>query len=215
MVAGYLKPRGYEVVEAVDGIQGLDRGLASSASVILLDVVMPGLDGFKVCQLLRENGVKTPIIIFTERSSLDDKVTGFSAGADDYLPKPFSPVELELRIQALMRRANANGDALPSSGSIITRGDLEIDLEKHLVTLQGNEVPLTPIEFNILKLLASTPGHVYTRQDLLSVIWDTGYQGYKRNIDPHVTRLRNKIEENPKHPKYILTVWGIGYKFTE
>jgi two-component system alkaline phosphatase synthesis response regulator PhoP len=212
-VSDYLKGKGYEVVEASDGIQGLDKGLSSSANVIILDVVMPGIDGFKLCQLLREKGVKTPIIMLTEKQSIEDKITGFSFGADDYLGKPFSPLELELRIQALLRRTPAQAEQ--PQQKVITHGELEIDLDRHVVSLNGKAVSLTPIEFNILKLLASSPGYVYSRQDLLSVIWDTAYEGYKRNIDPHVNRLRTKIEENPKKPKYVLTVWGVGYKFNE
>ncbi len=212
-VADYLREKAYDVVEATDGIQGLDKGLSSSPNVIILDVVMPGIDGFKLCQLLREKGVQVPIIMLTERASIEDKVTGFSFGADDYLAKPFSPLELELRLQALLKRST---DAAPLiETKILNLGDLEIDLDRHTVKIGGKDVSLTPIEFNILKLLASTPGYVYSRQDLLNVIWDTAYEGYKRNIDPHVNRLRTKIEENPKKPKYILTVWGVGYKFNE
>jgi two-component system, OmpR family, alkaline phosphatase synthesis response regulator PhoP len=213
MVSDYLTGKGYDVVEATDGIQGLNKGLSSSPHIILLDVVMPGIDGFKLCQLLREKGVKTPIIMLTERQSIEDKVTGFSFGADDYLGKPFSPLELEVRIQALLRRAA--GESQPAQQKIIKHADMEIDLDRHTVSLKGKDVSLTPIEFDILKLLASTPGYVYSRQDLLSVIWDTAYEGYKRNIDPHVNRLRTKIEENPKKPRYVLTVWGVGYKFNE
>ncbi len=213
MVADYLRARDYDVIEASDGIQGLDRGLSTSPNIILLDVVMPGIDGFKLCQLLRQKGVQAPIIMLTERASLEDKVTGFSFGADDYLAKPFSTLELEMRIQALLRRTS--GEPQQPQAKVIKHGDLEIDLDRHIVAINGNEVPLTPIEFDILKLLASTPGYVYSRQDLLSVIWDTAYEGYKRNIDPHVNRLRTKIEENPKKPKYVLTVWGVGYKFNE
>jgi DNA-binding response OmpR family regulator len=212
-VADYLNEKGYDVVEATDGIQGLDKGLSSSPNVIILDVVMPGIDGFKLCQLLREKGVQVPIIMLTERASIEDKVTGFSFGADDYLAKPFSPLELELRLQALLKRS---ADAPPQpEAKVLHLGDLEIDLDRHTVKIGGKDASLTPIEFNILKLLASTPGYVYSRQDLLNVIWDTAYEGYKRNIDPHVNRLRTKIEENPKKPKYILTVWGVGYKFNE
>lgn len=213
MVADYLRNKDYDVVEASDGIQGLDKGLSSSPNVIILDVVMPGIDGFKLCHLLRQKGVKAPIIMLTEKATIEDKVTGFSQGADDYLAKPFSSLELELRVQALLRRST--GQPPSTEAKIIKHGELEIDLDRHVVKLNDKEISLTPIEFNILKLLASTPGYVYSRQDLLSVIWDTAYEGYKRNIDPHVNRLRTKIEENPKKPKYVLTVWGLGYKFNE
>jgi DNA-binding response OmpR family regulator len=212
-VAEYLGEKGYEVVQAADGIKGLDYGLSSSADVIILDVVMPGIDGVRLCRLLREKGVTTPIIMLTEKASIGDKEAGYEVGVDDYLAKPFNPRELELRIEALQRRTGSKSDK-PDERAL-KLGDLEIDFTRHEVRLNGNLVLLTPIEFNILKLLASAPGHVYSRQDLLSAIWDTAYEGYKRNIDPHVNRLRTKIEGNPRRPKYILTVWGVGYKFND
>jgi len=212
-ISDYLKERGYEVTEAIDGIQGLERGLSSSHNAIVLDVVMPGIDGIKLCRMLREKGVQTPIIMLTEKAEIEDKEAGFTSGADDYLAKPFNPLELELRIQALIRRSS--NDNQQTTERIISQGNLEIDLDRRTVKLSGEEVVLTPIEFNILKLLASNPGYVYSRNDLLNAIWDTAYEGYKRNIDPHVNRLRNKIEENPRKPRYVLTVWGVGYKFND
>jgi len=212
-VADYLSTRGYDVLQAEDGIKGLDTGLSSDANVIILDVVMPGIDGVRLCKLLREKGVTTPIIMLTEKAGIRDKEAGYAVGVDDYLAKPFSPRELELRIEALQKRAH-QGDK-SSDQKILKRGDMEIDLNKHLVTIDGKNIVLTPIEFNILQLLASVPGQVYTRQDLLNAIWDTAYEGYKRNIDPHVNRLRTKIEGHPKRPKYVLTVWGVGYKFND
>lgn len=212
-VAEYLGARGYEVLQAADGISGLDYGLSSAAGVIILDVVMPGMDGVKLCKLLREKGVKTPIIMLTERAAITDKEAGYQVGVDDYLAKPFDPRELELRIEALQRRTR--DESQRREPRVVKHGDLEIDLTRHTVEVGGKPVTLTPIEFNILELLASAPGHVYSRQELLGAIWETAYEGYKRNIDPHVNRLRTKIEVNPKRPKYILTVWGIGYKFTD
>jgi two-component system, OmpR family, alkaline phosphatase synthesis response regulator PhoP len=213
MVADYLGARGYDVVQADDGIKGLDYGLTSGANLIILDVVMPGIDGVRLCRLLREKGVTTPIIMLTEKATIKDKEAGYGVGVDDYLAKPFSPRELELRIESLQKRIQAATHA--PERKILRLGEMEIDFTKHIVKVGGAEVVLTPIEFNILELLASTPGHVYSRQDLLNAIWDTAYEGYKRNIDPHVNRLRTKIEENPKRPKYVLTVWGIGYKFND
>jgi DNA-binding response OmpR family regulator len=212
-VADYVSGKGYEVIQAVDGIQGLDRALSTPVDVIILDVVMPGIDGVKLCQLLREKGLTTPIIMLTEKASIVDKEAGYSVGVDDYLAKPFNPRELELRVEALLKRSAAKTQ--PPSKALVRLGEVEIDFTRHEVKVDGREVALTPIEFNILKLLASAPGHVYTRQDLLSAIWETAYEGYKRNIDPHVNRLRTKIEDNPKKPKYILTVWGVGYKFND
>lgn len=211
-VSDYLKSQGFSVSEASDGIQGLNKILSSDFDVVVLDVVMPGIDGFKLCQLIRENGINVPIIMLTKRSSLEDKVTGFRIGADDYLAKPFSPIELNMRIRALFRRTS---EANVVTTNRIKRGDIEINLDRRSVYVKGREVPLTPIEFNILKLLASFPGRVYSRRELLNLIWETDYEGYKRNIDPHVNRLRSKIEDNPRKPRYILTVWGTGYKFNE
>lgn len=213
MVADYLGSRGYEVIQAADGIQGLEAGMASGASTIVLDVVMPGIDGVRLCQLLRDKGVTTPIIMLTEKAAIADKEAGYGVGVDDYLAKPFNPRELELRIEALQKRSRS-ASSQPAV-KVLKHGDLEIDLTRHKVKVGNKDVGLTPIEFNILKLLASTPGHVYSRQELLASVWETAYEGYKRNIDPHVNRLRTKIESNPKRPTYVLTVWGIGYKFND
>jgi DNA-binding response OmpR family regulator len=150
--------------------------------------------------------------MLTEKAAIADKEAGFGVGVDDYLAKPFNPRELELRIQALQKRTRSTNQP---EQKVIKHGDLEIDFTRHKVKVDGKEVGLTPIEFNILKLLATTPGHVYSRQELLTSIWETAYEGSKRNIDPHVNRLRTKIEDNPKRPKYVLTVWGVGYKFND
>jgi len=211
-ITDYLGSKGYDIIQAEDGIKGLHHGLSSAVDVIILDVVMPGIDGVKLCQLLRDKGVSTPIIMLTEKAAIADKEAGFGVGVDDYLAKPFNPRELELRIQALQKRTRSSSQP---QERIVKHGDLEIDFTRHKVKCDGKEVGLTPIEFNILKLLATTPGHVYSRQELLTSIWETAYEGYKRNIDPHVNRLRTKIEVNPKRPKYVLTVWGVGYKFND
>jgi two-component system alkaline phosphatase synthesis response regulator PhoP len=223
MVTEHFKNLGYGVVEARDGVQGLETALKGMADLIILDVMMPGMDGFAVCRFLRERGNATPIIILTDRAEIDDKVTGFEHGADDYLAKPFSPVELEMRVKALLRRQGDCGTG-PEAGRVqikptrpkaLQRGALKIDIERRTVVRDGELVDLTPIEFNILKLLAYTPGKVYSREELLNLIWDTSYDGYKRNIDPHINRLRTKIEDDPRKPHYIQTVWGVGYKFAE
>jgi DNA-binding response OmpR family regulator len=218
LVSDHFKELGYSVLEARDGVQGLETAIKGIADVIILDVMMPGMDGFAVLRFLRERGSKTPVIILTDRTGIDDKVTGFEHGADDYLAKPFSPVELELRVKALQRRSSDGGTkerAKPAKSKQLQRGELEIDIERRTVNLGGDPVDLTPIEFNILKLLAFAPGKVYSREELLNLIWDTSYEGYKRNIDPHINRLRTKIEKDPRKPHYIQTVWGVGYKFAE
>jgi DNA-binding response OmpR family regulator len=217
MVTDHFLELGFAVSEAADGVAGLEMALKARADIVILDVMMPGLDGFKVCAFLRGRAVTTPIIILTDRTSIDDKVAGFECGADDYLAKPFSARELELRVRALLRRTGREGDKVLAAEPphALERGGLHIDLDSRSVLVDDRPVDLTPIEFNILKLLAWSPGRVYTRKELLDLIWDTSYDGYKRNIDPHITRLRTKIEVDPRHPNYIQTVWGVGYKFSE
>jgi DNA-binding response OmpR family regulator len=220
VVSDHFKGLGYSVIEAKDGIQGLEVALKDLADLIILDVMMPGMDGFAVCRFLRERGNVTPVIILTDRGEIGDKVAGFEHGADDYLAKPFSPVELEMRVKAILRRRGECGadqrvQLKPGKAKALQRGDLKVDIERRTVQLRGEDVDLTPIEFNILKLLAFSPGKVYSREELLNLIWDTAYEGYKRNIDPHINRLRTKIEEDPRKPRYIQTVWGVGYKFAE
>ena len=214
LVTDHFSKIGCTVTEARDGIAGLQEAVKARADCIILDVMMPGMDGFSVCRFLRERGSTTPIIMLTDRIAIDDKVTGFQEGADDYLAKPFSPVELEMRVRAVLRRRMIGPAATGRKGTVAT-GRLQIDFEQRTASVNGEIVELTPIEFNILKLLAGAPGRVYTRDELLNVIWDTTYDGYKRNIDPHINRLRTKIEQDPKHPLLIRTVWGVGYKFAE
>lgn len=214
LVTDHFSKIGCSVIEARDGIEGLQEAVKARADCIILDVMMPGMDGFSVCRFLRERGSTTPIIMLTDRIAIDDKVTGFQEGADDYLAKPFSPVELEMRVRALLRRRTSAPAPAAKKGTV-ARGRLRIDFERRTASVDGELVELTPIEFNILKLLAGAPGRVYTRDELLNVIWDTTYDGYKRNIDPHINRLRTKIEQDPKHPALIRTVWGVGYKFAE
>ena len=212
-VARYLEEREYTVIEATDGIQGLKKTLADQPDLIIMDVVMPGIEGPRLCRILRERAVQTPIIMLTEKSSLEDKVLGFESGGDDYLAKPFSAEELELRIRAQLRRSAGTQENRGQKLAVV--GGLRIDFEKHLVSESGREIILTPTEFKILELLASTPGRAYSRQELLNFVWDSAFEGYKRNIDPHVNRLRSKLEPNPARPKYVLTVWGIGYKLND
>jgi len=220
LVSDHFKSLGYSMIEARDGVQGLESAVKGLADLIILDVVMPGMDGFAVCRFLRERGNSTPIIMLTDRAEIDDKVAGFEHGADDYLAKPFSPVELEMRVKSLLRRKGECGPETrvqlkPPRSKALQRGALKIDIERRTVVRDGELVDLTPIEFNTLKLLAYSPGKVYSREELLNLIWDTSYDGYKRNIDPHINRLRTKIEDDPRKPHYIQTVWGVGYKFAE
>lgn len=212
LVADHFTGLGFSVTQAADGIAGLQEAVRNRADCIILDVTMPGMDGFTVCRFIRERGNTTPVIMLTDRIEIHDKVTGFQEGADDYLAKPFSPVELEMRVRAVLRR-RSSAAARPARARTLARGALRIDLERRTASIDGQTVDLTPIEFDLLKLLAGTPGRVYSRDELLDVVWDTRHDGYKRNIDPHINRLRTKIERDPRHPAFIQTVWGVGYRF--
>jgi DNA-binding response OmpR family regulator len=172
------------------------------------------MTGFELLRRVRERGIKTPAMFLTAHDDIDDKVAGFAAGADDYLAKPFSPRELEVRIEALLRR----GAAMPLAAADSERievGDLVIDKRRHEVSRAGARIELTPLEFQILELLASEPGRAWSRNSLLDQVWSTEYEGYQRNIDPHINRLRKKLEDDPKNPHYVLTVRGVGYKLNE
>jgi DNA-binding response OmpR family regulator len=177
---------------------------------------MPGMTGFELLRRVRERGVQTPAMFLTAHDAIDDKVAGFEAGADDYLAKPFSPRELEVRVESLLRRSPAMQPS-PSTngGERIEVGDLVIDKRRHEVSRAGARVDLTPLEFQILELLASEPGRAWSRNALLDQVWSTEYEGYQRNIDPHINRLRKKLEADPKNPHYVLTVRGVGYKLNE
>jgi len=180
----------------------------------ILDVAMPEMSGIDLLKKMRERGITTPVLFLTAHDLLDDKVAGFEAGADDYLAKPFSPRELEYRIEALLRRGQLAPETA-GDGERLEIGDLVVDKRRHEVSRAGQRVDLTPLEFQILELLASEPGRAWSRNDLLDRVWSTEYEGYQRNIDPHINRLRKKLENDPKNPHYVLTVRGVGYKLNE
>ena len=214
LVAEYFRRVGYEVIEAPDGETGLRSGLEKRADVIILDVMMPKLNGFDVCKQLRDQNVSTPIIFLTRKDDERHMVAGLEGGADDYLPKPFSPRELEARVKSVMRRSGLQSTDAVTPGKIM-RGSLALDHEAYSVSIDGQPIEVTPIEFKILELLMSNPGKAFSREALLDQVWGTSYEGYERNIDPHVMRLRAKIEPDAANPTYVLTVWGVGYKFND
>ncbi len=221
LLAEYFRRLGYEVVERESGADALQPALTEDYDCFIFDVTMPGLSGLELLRRVRERGIHTPALFLTALDKIDDKVAGFEAGADDYLAKPFSPRELEVRVEALLRRAGRDdggggaGKAHEAAQSRTRIGDLILDKRRHEVTLKGAAVELTPLEFQILERLASEPGRAWSRNDLLDQIWSTEYEGYQRNIDPHINRLRQKIEADPKNPRYVLTVRGIGYKLND
>ena len=214
LLAEYFRRLGFQVDERENGQAALEAALASKFDCFIFDVSMPGMSGFDLLKRVRDRGIQTPALFLTALDALEDKVAGFEAGADDYLAKPFSPRELEYRVEALLRRGGATV-VEETDGERIEVGNLVIDKRRHEVLRDGSRIDLTPLEFQILELLASEPGRAWSRNALLDRVWSTDYEGYQRNIDPHINRLRKKLETDPKNPKYVLTVRGVGYKLNE
>lgn len=213
LLAEYFRRLGFFVDERESGAAALEPALVGGFDCFILDVSMPEMSGLELLKRVRTRGIKTPALFLTAHDALDDKVAGFEAGADDYLAKPFSPRELEYRVEALLRRSGS--EPQPDNGGRIEVGDLVIDKRRHEVSREGSRIDLTPLEFQILELLASEPGRAWSRNALLDKVWSTDYEGYQRNIDPHINRLRKKLEADPKNPRYVLTVRGVGYKLNE
>jgi len=216
LVELHLRDSGYDVAVAHDGKLGLETALAKMFDLIILDLLLPGIDGMEICRRMRARPSYTPILMLTSRSSEVDRVLGLEMGADDYLTKPFSIPELLARVKALFRREQAiRSETSPESYKKIEAGQLVIDVGKRKVTINGKEISLTTKEFDLLLQFARHPGHVYSRIELLNQVWGYGYEGYEHTVNSHINRLRAKIEENPASPRYVLSVRGIGYKFTD
>ncbi|MFQ6102225.1 MAG: response regulator transcription factor [Anaerolineae bacterium] len=212
VVQDYLKQAGYRVLTARDGQTALTLARQGPPDLIVLDLMLPGgLDGLEVCRRLRRDSTlaDVPIIMLTARTEETDRLIGLELGADDYVTKPFSPREVVARVRAVLRRAG--GDFQPSS--VVRVGDLEIDLTKRSVTVGGEPVSLTPTEFDLLAVMARNPGRPFTRAQLMDLVYDVAYAGYERAIDSHIKNLRRKIEPDPHEPRYVITVYGVGYKF--
>jgi len=212
----YFSRSGYTVTTAADGVAGVEAAVKARPDVVVLDLMLPKMDGLAVCKELRLKNPQMPIVMLTAKDDVVDKVLGLEMGADDYITKPFSLREVEARIKSVLRRARATaaaGDGLDETP--IVRGNLRVDPVRREVTIADRHVDLTPKEFDLLRLFAANPGRVFPRKYLLEKIWDYSYEGYDRTIDSHINRLRAKIEENPEKPQLVLTVWGIGYKFTD
>jgi len=187
-----------------------------SSDLIILDLMLPGVDGIEICRQVRSQKNYTPILMLTSRSEEFDKVLGLEVGADDYLTKPFSVRELKARVKAIFRRISALSEDLKGMGTKrMTFRDLTIDLEKRTTECRGEQVSLTAKEFDLLSLFARNPGRAYSRQALLDAVWGYQFDGYDHTVNSHINRLRAKIEQHPAAPEYILTVWGVGYKFAE
>ena len=214
LLAEYFRRLGFNVEERESAEAALGPAASGQFDCFIFDVAMAEMSGLELLRRIRERGVRTPALFLTAHDAIDDKVAGFEAGADDYLAKPFSPRELEVRVGALLKRSGAE-DAQTNTGERLQVGDLVIDKRRHEVMRGSERLDLTPLEFQILELLASEPGRAWSRNDLLDQVWSTEYEGYQRNIDPHINRLRKKLEDDPKNPRYVLTVRGVGYKLNE
>ena len=208
LVESYLTQEGYHVVTAYNGREALDVAQKEKPDLIVLDVMMPEMDGYEFMRRHRADN-NTPIILLTARVDDEEKVIGLEVGADDYMTKPFRPRELVARVRAVLRRA---GEKEPA-GKILKAADVVLDRDGRTVKVGENFVDLTPSEFDILTALMSSTGRVYSRLDLLDIIQGVRYEGYERTIDTHIKNLRSKIEQSPRSPKYIETVYGVGYRF--
>jgi two-component system, OmpR family, alkaline phosphatase synthesis response regulator PhoP len=203
-----------EVKKSFDGLGGLDSAKTGKFDLIVLDIMLPELDGLEVCKEIRKNEIQTPILMLTSKSEETDKVLGLELGADDYLTKPFSIKEFIARVRAIFRRVDALSQG-KNAAKNLKFGKLVIDVTNRRVLINNNRIELTPKEFDLLYLLASHPGRTYTREDLLNKIWGYQYSGYEHTVNSHINRLRNKIEKDISKPDYILTSWGIGYRFND
>lgn len=213
----HLGDLGCELETCFDGKAGLDAVLQNPPDLVILDVMLPTMDGIDVCRMVRANNVTSPILMLTARSEEIDRVLGLEIGADDYMTKPFSIREFLARVKAIFRRTQIIKDQLQDDQfpRILRYDDLSIDIEKRKVTLLATKVELSPKEFELLVLMASNPGKSYNRSRLLNLIWGYDFEGYEHTVNSHINRLRAKIEPDMNHPKYILTTWGVGYKFNE
>ena len=206
-----LEQDGMEVDCAYDGEEALRMAREKEYDIILLDVMLPKLDGFEVCQQLRETS-SVPVVMLTAKGDDMDKILGLEYGADDYITKPFNILEVKARIKAIMRRTEKKG-AEQTKSKVIQAGDLTMDCEARRVNTAGREVNLTAKEFDVLELLIFHPNKVYSRENLLNIVWGYEYPGDVRTVDVHIRRLREKIEINPSDPQYVHTKWGVGYYF--
>lgn len=197
---------------AADGPSGLQKATSNSYRLIILDVMLPGMDGIEICRRLRAREINTPLLMLTAKSQELDRVLGLEIGADDYLTKPFSIRELQARIKALLRRANLSNPVndITSVEDEIVLGELRIDTIKRKVTLNNELISLTAKELELLELFAKNPGRTFTRQELLNEVWGYQFEGYDHTVNSHINRLRTKIEEDPSQPVYLKTVWVLG-----
>ncbi len=210
LVRAYLEQAGFRVVTATDGQEALTVFRHEKPDLVVLDLSLPRIDGLDVCRTIRRES-ETPVIMLTARVEEQDRLVGLELGADDYIVKPFSPREVAARVRAVLRRTRP----APSTPAAITAADVTLDLTRHAATVAGRPIELTPTEFTLLRAMVAEPGRAFSRMELLDAAQGEAYEGYERTIDTHIKNIRAKIEPDPKNPHYIVTVYGVGYKFAE
>lgn len=215
LVALHLGDLSIEVDFATDGRAALEQAERRTYSLVILDLMLPELDGLEVCKRLRAREDYTPILMLTAKATELDRVLGLEVGADDYLTKPFSVLELVARVKAILRRVDELGKRSASARRSVEVGDLSIDPDRRRVMVDGKALELTAKEFDLLLYFASHPGLVFSRGQLLDQVWGYGHDGYEHTVNSHINRLRSKLEPDPARPRYIQTVWGVGYRFAE
>lgn len=215
LVAIHLKDNYCELAKAYNGNDGLNLATKNKYDMIILDVMLPGMDGIEICRRLRADKIFTPILMLTARSEEIDKIIGLETGADDYLTKPFSIREFIARVKAILRRTEMENSDKKIEKEVFEYDSLLIDPIKRKVTLDGKKIELTPKEFDLLYLFMSNPGKIYSRENLLNLVWGYEFSGYEHTVNSHINRLRTKIEADLTVPKYILTTWGVGYQFSD
>jgi len=211
----HLQDRGHLVSRAEDGLAGLALAQDGEFDLVILDLMLPGLDGMEVCKRIRKDDRHLPILMLTARSEEIDKILGLELGADDYLTKPFSIRELLARTSALLRRSNLAETQKEETSAILDFGALQIDIKRRRAVLDGTILDLTAKEWELLLLLAKNPGRTYSRQELLDLVWGYQYEGYSHTVNSHINRLRSKVERDPARPEFVLTKRGLGYRFVD
>jgi two-component system, OmpR family, alkaline phosphatase synthesis response regulator PhoP len=215
LVALHLRDAGCKVTIENDGIQGHDRALRETFDLYILDINLPKMSGLEICRAIRKHKKYVPVMMMTAKSEENDIVTGLDVGADDYITKPFSVKELVARVRAVLRRSQAMNTDMSKMGKVLQFSDMTIDTENRTVTLKGERMDLTPKEFDLLFILAKKPGRSHSRQQLLDAVWGYEFDGLEHTVNSHINRLRMKIEEDVQNPTYILTTWGVGYRFSD
>jgi two-component system, OmpR family, alkaline phosphatase synthesis response regulator PhoP len=215
LVALHLRDAGCTVTIENDGIRGHDRALRETFDLFLLDINLPKMSGLEICRAIRKHKKYVPIVMMTAKSEENDIVTGLEVGADDYITKPFGVKELVARIRAVLRRTQAMNADMSKMGKVLQFSDMTIDAENRTVVLKGDRVDLTPKEFDLLFILAKKPGRSHSRQQLLDAVWGYEFEGLEHTVNSHINRLRMKIEADVQNPTYILTTWGLGYRFND